>query len=65
MKVRQGLRRDDVGRPTRSMALRAIGARRLLQRYLHFLFIDPEVIAFSVVRLSPRGGKTAAQNTQP
>jgi hypothetical protein len=23
-------------------------------------FIDPEVIAFSVVRLSPRGGKTAA-----
>jgi hypothetical protein len=43
------------------MALRAIGARRgYFKRYLHFLFIDPEVIAFSVVRLSPHGGKTAA-----
>jgi hypothetical protein len=54
VKVRQGLRRDDGAVWLEALHFEPSTRSAHFNKYLHVLFIDPEVIAFSVVRLSPR-----------
>jgi hypothetical protein len=54
VKVRQGLRRDDGTVWLEAWRFEPSIRSGYFNKYLHVFFIDPEVIAFSVVRLSPR-----------
>jgi len=54
VKVRQGLRRDDGTVWLEAWRFEPSTRSVHFNKYLHVFFIDPEVIAFSVVRLSPR-----------
>jgi hypothetical protein len=54
VKVRQGLRRDDGAVWLEAWRFEPSTRNGYFKEYLHVFFIDPKVIAFSVVRLSPR-----------